>query len=257
MKTLGISYENVINIAKQNNYTISQALSLLKLNGYSAVDVNYNLLSTSDQHFSTIYQNGFTISSVVLNSCLTKELNVIYELNAIDFCLHYNLNNIIISLQDFIVNENSLSILKKNLRRIVKYANNFNVKISVLNSISKDNLYSEQMLLDLVKSVKGLMLSLDICALFSHNKTPFCSEEAFYKFVNKVYINDVKFDNEGIEYCSLFNGETSVLNNIKNFKKLDNTIDFAIFSIFESCEIEKILINSALNFLMEINYGQD
>lgn len=257
MKTLGISYENVLNIAKQNSYTLSQALSLLKLNGYSTVDVNYDLIYNNNENLSTIYQNGFTISSVVLKSNLTKELNVINELNVIDFCLHYNLNNIIISLQDFIVNENSLSILKKNLRRIVKYANNFNVKISVLNSLSKDNLYSEQILLDLVKSVKGLMLSLDICALFLHNKTPFTEEEAFFKFVNKVYINDVKYNNKVVEYCSLFNGDTSVLNNIKNFKKLDNTIDFAIFSIFESCEIEKILINSALNFLMEINYGQD
>ena len=257
MKTLGISYDNVLNIAKQNSYTISQALSLLKLNGYSNVDINYDLICNNAVNLSVIYENGFTISSVILNSNLTSELNVINELNVIDFCLHYNLDNIVIVLQNFIVNENSLSILKKNLRRIVKYANNFKVKISILNTYSKNNIFNQEQILDLVKSVKGLKVSLDICALYLQNKTPFSSEETFYKFVNKLYINDVKMTENGIENCSLFNGDTGVLQNIKNFKKLDNNIDFTIFSILENCEIEKILINSALNFLMEINYGQD
>ena len=113
------------------------------------------------------------------------------------------------------------------------------------------------MLLDLVKSVKGLKISLDICALYKVNKTPFKNEEIFYPYVVKVYVNDLINNENTLEYCSLFNGITNVIENIKNFKKYDKNIDFTLFSILENYQIEKILINSAINYLMEINYGQD
>ncbi len=257
MKTLGITFDNVLNLSKQNNYMISQALNLLKLNGYNDVDIDYDLILNNCEYLPLIYKNGFNISSIIIKSNLTTSLNVIRELNAVDFCLHSNLNNVVINLEDFIVDENALSILKKNLRRIVKYANNFGVVISVKNSINLSNIYTEEMLLDLVKSVKGLKISLDICALYKANKTPFKNEEIFYPYVVKVYVNDLINNENTLEYCSLFNGITNVIENIKNFKKYDKNIDFTLFSILENYQIEKILINSAINYLMEINYGQD
>ncbi len=257
MKTLGVTYDNVLNIVKQNNYTISQTLNLLQLNGYGTIDIDYDLIFNNIEHLSTIYKNGFTISSVLLQSNLTKELNVIKQLNAIDFCLHYNLNNLIILLDDFVINDNAILILKKNLRRIVKYANNFNVKISIKNSYSLNNVCSEEMLLDLTKSVKGLMVSLDVLALFKTNKTPLIDVKSYAGFLNKVYLNDQETTENGEEYCPLFDGYTGVLQNVKNFKKLDTNVNFTVFSILKKCDYEKILINSALNFLMGIDYGQD
>ncbi len=257
MKSFGIAYDNVLNIVKQNNYTVSQALNTLKLNGYGTVDINYDLISDKGIHFSAIYQNGFTISSVIVTVNLTSELNVIYPLSVVDFCFHYNLKNIVIDLKDFSLNENSLFILKKNLRRIVRYANVFNIKISIKNTESANNLCCENLLLDVLKSVKGLTLNLDIVALYKVNKTPFCNEKTFSPYINKLYINDCKIVENTVEYTALFMGETDVLQNIKNFKKCDNVVDFTIYSICENCELEKILINSAINYVMEINYGQD
>ncbi len=257
MKTLGVTYDNVLKISKQNNYTISNALNLLQLNGYATIDIDYDLILKDIGVLSAVYKNGFAISSVLLKSNLTSQLNVIKEINAIDFCLHYNLNNIVIMLDDFSVDELSLSILKKNLRRIVKYASNFNVKISIKNSYNTNNIYSQEMLLDLVKSVKGLLISLDVLAFYKANNKPLTCEDAYINYLNKVYLNDQIINGNTIKYCPLFNGMTGVLENLKNFKKLDNSVDFAIFSILDNCEYEEILINSALNFLMEINYGQD
>ena len=113
------------------------------------------------------------------------------------------------------------------------------------------------MLLDLVKSVKGLLVSLDVLAFYKANNKPLTCEDAYINYLNKVYLNDQIINENTIKYCPLFNGMTGVLENLKNFKKLDNSVDFAIFSILDNCEYEEILINSALNFLMEINYGQD
>lgn len=257
MKTLGTTFDNVLNIVKQNNYSISQTLNLLQLNGYGTIDIDYDLLINNIGYLSAIYKNGFTISSVIIKSNLTKELNVIKELCAIDFCLHYNLNNLVILLDDFDVLENSISILKKNLRRIIKYANNFNVKISIKNSYSKRNVYSEELLLDLVKSVKGLNISLDLLDFYKANNKPLTCENLYINYLNKIYLNDQIIGENSQEYCPLFNGSIGLLENLKNFKKLDNSVDFAIFSILKTCNYENILVNSALNYIMEINYGQD
>ncbi len=257
MKTLGICYDNVLSLAKQKDVSVSTALNQLKLNGYNYVDVDYNLIYGDSSILSNIFKNGFSVSSVIVNSNLTDSLNVISELSVIDFCFHYNIRGVVIVLQDFIKDENTLSILKKNLRRIVKYANNFNVKIMIKNANSISNISTKNDLLDILKNVKGLFLCLDISSYFKAVNTPFDNEESFALYISKVYINDVKRVENEFVYSVLNSGETNVIENIKNFKKLDKNVDFAIYSILENCDIEDILINSALNYLMEINYGQN
>ena len=76
-------------------------------------------------------------------------------------------------------------------------------------------------------------------------------------YLNKIYLNDQIIGENSQEYCPLFNGSIGLLENLKNFKKLDNSVDFTIFSILETCDYENILVNSALNYIIEINYGQD
>ena len=161
MNKIGINFENVLAIKKELKLTLPQTLSKLKALGITSLDVNYDRL-TVDGYYKDILVSGFDIGSLFYVLHLEVPNNCQTALNMVDFCVNNKIPEIMILSTFKTYSESDVAILKQNLRRIVKYAQNFGVKIAIEN-VGKQGYFAfdAEGCLSILKAVKGLGIVFD------------------------------------------------------------------------------------------------
>ncbi|MBR6737816.1 MAG: sugar phosphate isomerase/epimerase [Clostridia bacterium] len=161
MNKIGINFENVLAIKKELKLTVPETLKRLKALGITSLDVNLDRL-TLDSYYNDIVASGFEIGSLFCFFHLDIQNNVQKALSVIDFCASKKIKEIMVLCTFKSYSLSDVQILKQNLRRIVKYAENFGVKIAIEN-VGKQGYFASEIAptLDVLKSVKGLGLVFD------------------------------------------------------------------------------------------------
>lgn len=161
---LSVNFENVLRISTELNLDISKTLLRLKSIGISSLDVDFKRLVGENSYMKEIIISGITIGSVISVCPLHEKDNLQIALSTVDFCAEYKIKEITIVAQPISSKFSELQIfnLKQNLRRIVKYAENFGVTIAIKN-LNEDNypIKTANEASDVLKSVKGLRLVFD------------------------------------------------------------------------------------------------
>ena len=135
MKKLGINFENVLTIAEEFNIDILSALYKVKNLGITSLDVKYDRVTGENNYIKEIISSGLTMESLWGFCPFNDKDNVQKALAMVDFAYSNNIKEIMF-LSDFInggYSEEDVSNVKKNLRRVVKYASAFGVQINIEN----------------------------------------------------------------------------------------------------------------------------
>lgn len=164
MNKIGINFENVLSIKEELNISVLEVLNKLKTLGITSLDVKYERLIGSDSYLKDIIVSGMSIDSVFSFCPLGEQNNVRKAVEIIDFLSEHKIKEFMI-IAEFIdggYSKEQMVNLKQNLRRIVKYAENFGVSVGIenvghINSPIKTAKETE----DVLKAVKGLHLIFD------------------------------------------------------------------------------------------------
>lgn len=193
MKKLGINFENVLTIASEFNIDVLSALYKVKNLGITSLDVKYERLIGENSYYKEIISSGLNIESLWGFCPLNEKDNVQKALEMVDFAYGKNIKEIMF-LPDFIkggYTEEDLSNVKRNLRRVVKYANAFNVQINVENVGSLDYPFNdEKTTLDVLKSVKGLGLVFDGGNFLLNDVNPIDAIKTLAPYVSRYHLKD-------------------------------------------------------------------
>ncbi len=248
MKKLGINYENVINISKECNLSIKETLKELKLQGYNTLDVLYNRFLEDKSLISTILVSGFEIASVFYVGNLKIANNYSTEIEIIDFCASNNVKDIMLLTKPLSCDDDSEKCLfnvKQNLRRIVKYSNQYGVRISIENFGDAFSFYnSPKKVLDVLKSVKDLYLVFDGGNFYKSNEDVLEGINLLKPYVSRVHLKDYdqNFKPTAIGYGNCFIDKTIIEFN-------ESVTSFTVEYPFDDLTVSEIVKNSALYFL--------
>ena len=133
MKKLGINFENVLTIAKEFNIDILSALYKVKNLGITSLDVKYDRVTGENNYIKEIISSGLTMESLWGFCPFNDKDNVQKAISMVDFAYSNNIKEIMF-LSDFInggYTEQDITNVKKNLRRVVKYASAYGVQINI------------------------------------------------------------------------------------------------------------------------------
>lgn len=174
MNKIGINFENVLAIKKELKLTLLETLSKLKALGITSLDVNYDRLVV-DGYYKDILVSGLEIGSIFYVLHLDVANNCQTALNMIDYCFNHKIKEIMVLSTFKTYSQEDISNLKQNLRRIVKYADNFGVKIAIEN-VGKQGYFASDIegTLSVLKACKGLGLVFDggnftLCDVNAHS----------------------------------------------------------------------------------------
>lgn len=267
MKKLAINFENVLTVKKELNKPLNEVFNLLKSSGISALDIMYDRVK-NNEYYSDILSAGFTINTVFHVSDLGVKNNFSKELEIVDFCANRNIKRIFLITKQNAFDKDSVykKNIIQNLRRIVKYASNYNIVITIENFGNESSPFSTiNNLLDYLKSVKGLGLTLDIGNFLLAGEKPYHSYERLKEYVSNVHLKDrgIVDNNERFVIEDISGNKTSVLplgkgqceigkivnDIIKSGINCDYCLEFDFKSdkIFEDCK------ESAMYFFTELN----
>lgn len=267
MKKLGINFENVLAIKEELNINVLQTLYKLKSIGITSLDVKYERLIGENSYLKEILISGLSVDSIFAFCPLGEHNNYKKALEVVDFAVEYKVKQIML-LPDFIdggYNEAKLFNLKQNLRRIVKYAEAFDVSIGIENVGSKNYPFSdESSTLDVLKSVKGLHLIFDGGNFLLCDVDPLLAVHSLAPYVQRYHLKDraikdsfndfIEPTTSGKNSCVLAVGEgdcnaLKVYENIKEFfpaVPLVLEFPFAETNIFEKVEKSAMYVHTEM-----------
>lgn len=203
MKKLGINFENVLSVMEEFNIGATEALNKLKNVGITSLDVKYERLVENNLYLKDILISGLNIESI-FSFCPFHELNNVQKaLKMVDFAFENRIKEIMfiseIKATPYL-KEDIISV-KKNLRRVVKYASAFGVSIGIENVGNKNYpCKAIEDTLDILKSVKGLKLVFDGGNFMLNEVRPIEAIKSLAPYVQRYHIKDRKLCNSSSDF---------------------------------------------------------
>ncbi len=193
MKKLGINFENVLAIKEELNINVLQTLYKLKSIGITSLDVKYERLIGENSYLKEILISGLSVDSIFAFCPLGEQNNLKKALEIVDFAVEYKVKQIMF-LPEFInggYDELAVYNLKQNLRRVVKYAETFDVSIGIENVGVKNYPFNDEAsTLDVLKSVKGLHLIFDGGNFLLYDVDPLTAVSSLAPYVQRYHLKD-------------------------------------------------------------------
>lgn len=259
MKKLAINYENVLTIKEDLKRTLNETFKLLKNVGITSLDVRYDRFFENKSLYSEILIAGMSVSSVFYVGDLGVSENYAKEMEIVDFCAEHKIPYIMLLTKpkfDKVVDKDKyLSNVKQNLRRIVNYANIYNIKVGIENFGLQNSAFSSfKNVKNILNSVRGLYLVFDSGNFFLAGENPFVCYKELEDKISKVHLKDRGISNgkgrneqtsiSGESTCvyPLGEGESNVLDILNQMKEsgvfFDCSLefDFVAHDIFEDVE---------------------
>ncbi len=243
MKKLGINFENVLAIKEELNINVLQTLYKLKSIGITSLDVKYERLIGENSYLKEILISGLSVDSIFAFCPLGEQNNYKKALEIVDFAVEYKVKQIML-LPEFIdggYDETKLSNVKQNLRRIVKYAEAFDVSIGIENVGDKNYPFSdEKSTLDVLKSVKGLHLIFDGGNFLSYGVDPLSAVHSLAPYVQRYHLKDFSINENSV--LAVGQGDCNCLKVYENIKQFYPAVPlvlefpFGEKNIFENVE---------------------
>ena len=244
MKKLGINFENVLTISQEFNIDALSALYKVKNLGITSLDVKYERLIGENSYYKDIISSGLTIESLWGFCPFNDKDNVRKALEMVDFAYGKKIKEIMF-LSDFIkggYSKEDMSNAKKNLRRAVKYASAFGVKINIENVGSLDYPFNdEKTTLDALKSVKGLGLVFDGGNFLLNDVKPIDAIKTLAPYVARYHLKDriygkpngedfieITTSNKESYVTAVGDGECDCLQVLNEIKQFSNDIPIVI-----------------------------
>lgn len=192
MNKIGINFENVLAVKEELNITLFETLNKLKSLGITSLDVKYERLVEETVYFKDIIVSGMSIDSVFAFCPLYEQNNVAKALEIIDFLAENKIKEfmIIAGFVDGGYTKEQIANLKQNLRRIVKYAENFGVLVGIENVGNPNSpVKTAKETEEILKSVKGLHLVFDGGNYLLADENPL-NALSFAPFVQRLHLKD-------------------------------------------------------------------
>ena len=206
MKKLGVNFENVLSVMEEFNIDAYNALIKLKNVGITSLDVKYERLIGENSYMKEILMSGLSIESL-FSVCPFHEYNNVQKaLKMVDFAFENKIKEImfITEIKPLPYTEEEISNLKKNLRRVVKYASVFGILIGIENVGDKNYpLKDINGTLDILKSVKGLKLIFDGGNYLLNEVKPIEVVDSLASYVQRYHIKDRKIGDLGSGFNEL------------------------------------------------------
>ena len=268
MYNIGLNYEHVPVSANETGLTILETLKKFKMYGVTTLDVHVDRLLSGDDTFKNILLSGLNVGSVFFKGDFGHDENIGYALSVVDYCAENNVNQIMLLTNELLDGEDEvkyLTLLKKNLRRIVKYANNFNVKVGIENFGKELSPFSTlTKVKDILKSVKGLGLIYDSGNFLLAGENPLNCLQELLPYVQRVHLKDrtykeidgspmqVSIDGKNTYTTYFGNGDCDLKSIINLSKNSFESVDFIMEFDFTKLNITNDVINSATFCFTEI-----
>ncbi|MBQ3235414.1 MAG: sugar phosphate isomerase/epimerase, partial [Clostridia bacterium] len=209
MKRLGINFENVLSVKEELNINVLQALYKLKSVGITSLDVKYERLIGENSYLKEILISGLTIGSIFAFCPFYEQDNIQKAIEIIDFAIEYKVKEIMF-LPDFKkggYTTDDIAIVKQNLRRVVKYAEAFDISIGIENVGSLDYpFYDIETTVDVLKAVKGLHLIFDGGNYILSGVNPLTAIYPLAPYVQRYHLKDRKLGEALFDYNELTTG---------------------------------------------------
>ena len=195
MKKLGINFENVLSVKEELNINLLQTLYKLKTVGITSLDVKYERLIGENSYLKEILISGFNIGSLFAFCPFFEQDNIQKAIEIVDFAIEYKIKEIMF-LPEFKkggYTPEDIFIVKQNLKRVVKYAEAFEISIGIENVGSLDYpFYDEKTTLDVLKAVKGLHLIFDGGNFILSGEDPLKAVHSLAPYVQRYHLKDRK-----------------------------------------------------------------
>lgn len=243
MKKLGINFENVLAIKEELNIDVLQTLYKLKSIGITSLDVKYERLVGENSYLKEILISGLTVDSIFSFCPLWEQNNIKKAIEIVDFAVEHKVKEIMF-LPMFMpdgYNETQMQNLKQNLRRVIKYAEPFEVLIGIENVGIKEYCCNDiESTLDVLKSVKGLHLIFDGGNFLTYGVDPVKAVESLAPYVQRYHLKDVLIDN-GVSCQVVGNGDCNCLKVYDGIKPFYPSVPLVIeFPFTEKNIFEKV-----------------
>ena len=213
MKKLGINFENVLAVKDELNIDLLQTLYKLKGVGITSLDVKYERLVGEDSHLKDILISGLSIGSIFSICPFAEQDNIQKAIEIVDFAIEYKIKEIMF-LPEFKkggYTAEDIAIVKQNLRRVVKYAEPFEISIGVDNVGSSNYPFNDELsTLDVLKSVKGLHLIFDGGNFTLYGVEPLKAVSSLAPYVQRYHLKDRTLGESLVDFVErTANGESS------------------------------------------------
>ncbi len=193
MKKLGINFENVLSVSNELKIDVLSALYKVKNLGITSLDVKFDRVTGENNYLKEIISSGLIMESLWGFCPFNNKDNVQKALSMVDFAYANSIKEIMF-LSDFIVggyDEEDLNNVKKNLRRVVKYASAFGIEINIENVGSLGFPFNDAVnTLDVLKSVKGLGLVFDGGNFLLNDVSPLDAIVTLAPYVKRYHLKD-------------------------------------------------------------------
>ena len=255
MTKLGINFENVLSIKDELNLNLLQALNKLKSVGYSSLDVKYERLTGENSYMKEILISGMSIGSVFSFCPLHEKDNLQKALSMVDLCAEYKIKEIMLITEILEGGYSSEQIfnLKQNLRRIVKYAENFGVSIGIENVGNPYYpLKTAEQTLEVLKSVKGLHLIFDGGNYYMVGEDVVGASKLLAPYVQRYHLKDYIPNGNGFNAVAIGEGNCSCLQAFEVLKEFYESVPLVVEFPFKDTKIYDAVEKSALYVLTEM-----
>ena len=218
MKKLGINFENVLTIAKEFNIDILSALYKVKNLGITSLDVKYDRVTGENNYIKEIISSGLTMESLWGFCPFNDKDNVQKAISMVDFAYSNNIKEIMF-LSDFInggYTEQDITNVKKNLRRVVKYASAYGVQINIENVGCLEFPFNDEITtLDVLKAVKGLGLVFDGGNFLLNDVKPIDCINSLAPYVSRYHLKDRIYGSSNSDFIEVTTkGENSYVTSV-------------------------------------------
>ena len=249
MNKVGVNFENVLTLKEELNLNLIETLSKLKSLGITSLDVKYERLTGENSYLKEILISNLNVGCVFVFCPLYNRNNLQKALKVIDFCAEYKIGEIML-ITDFLPNgygEEDVNNFKQNLRRIVKYAQNFGIVIGVENvGVSGYPVQTLKQTLDILKSVKGLNLIFDGGNYLASGEDVLLASKELAPFVQRLHLKNLKFDSGLLIPSAVGDGNIDYLSVFNEVKKFYPAVPLVIEFPFEHKSVLSLLEKSTL-----------
>ena len=270
MHKLGINFEHVVASANESNTSIFETLKKLKLYGISSVDIlSSRIFCDASPVKKDLLLSGVSADCVFFMGDFGHDENIGYALSVVDFCAENGVKQIMLLTKEFATNDDLVkydALLKRNLRRIVKYAKNFNVKVAIENFGGEFSAFSTvERVLNLVKSIKDLGVIFDSGNFLQAGEDPLNAVKVLMPYLHRVHLKDRTYtevigspmkpsiDGKNTYTTTLGEGDSKIKEIISEVNKNYDNIDFVLEFDFEKLNVTENILNSATYYFTEIN----
>lgn len=267
MYKLGINYEHVLMAAKERNVSVLETLKKLKMYGITTLDVRVDRLLDDGEDRKSILCSGLNVDCVFYKGDFGHLYNIGNDISIVDFCVNNKINQIMLLTEEIKPEDDEAlyySQLKQNLRRVVKYASNFGVKVAIENFGKECSLFSTcDKVIDILKSVKGLGLVFDSGNFVLAGENPVECLNALMPYIHRVHLKDrtytetigspmqTSIDGKNTYTTTLGVGDSMIKEIITETKKNYAEMDFVIEFDFAKPNIIDNIIDSATFYFTE------